>query len=55
MTGPLVALLLGLPVSEVYGNGMAGLAALAGLVLTVLGWAWSRRLLGRALRPAVVT
>jgi len=55
LTGPLVALLLGLPVSEVYGNGAAGAAALVGLGLTGLGWVWSRRLLSRALRPAVVS
>ncbi|KGN33993.1 hypothetical protein [Knoellia aerolata] len=54
LSGPIVALLLGLPVGDVYGHGVAGAAALAGLSLTGLGWAWSRRLLSRALRPAVV-
>lgn len=54
LTGPLVALLLGLPVSAVYGTGAAASATAAGLCLTGLGWAWSRRLLRRSLRPAVV-
>ena len=55
LTGPLVAMLLGLPVLEVYGNATAGLTTFVGLGVTGLGWVWSRRLLGRALRPAVVT
>lgn len=55
LSGPLVAMLLGLPVTQVYGSGAAGVAAAAGLGGTALGWVWSRRLLGRALRPAVVT
>lgn len=54
LTGPLVAVLLGLPVSSVYGTGAAVSAAVAGLGLTGLGWAWSRFLLRRSLRPAVV-
>jgi tight adherence protein B len=54
LSGPLVAVLLGLPVAEVYGDGAAGLTAVVGLGATALGWVWSRRLLGRALRPAVV-
>ena len=55
LSGPLVALMLGLPVPEVYGDTTAGLTALVGLGVTGLGWMWSRRLLRRALRPAVVT
>ena len=55
LTGPLVAVVLGLPVVEVYGSATAGAAALVGLCLTGSGWLWSRRLLGRALRPAVVS
>lgn len=55
VTGPLVAMLLGLPVTRVYGTGVAGAAALVGLCLTAVGWLWSRRLLGRAIRPAVVS
>jgi tight adherence protein B len=55
LTGPLVATLLGLPVSAVYGTSAAMTAALVGLCLTASGWLWSRRLLGRALRPSVVT
>ncbi|MFW5470736.1 hypothetical protein ACOCJ4_11875 [Knoellia sp. CPCC 206435] len=54
LTGPLVAILLGLPVSAVYGTSAAVTAGLVGLCLTASGWAWSRRLLGRALRPSVL-
>lgn len=54
LTGPGVAVLLGLPVPEVYGTSAAMVTALIGLCLTATGWAWSRRLLGRALRPTVV-
>ena len=50
-----VVVVLGLPVSEVYGTEGAGAASLVGLSLTASGWLWSRRLLSRALRPAVVT
>lgn len=55
LAGPGVVVVLGLPVSEVYGTGGAGAAGLLGLGLTASGWLWSRRLLSRALRPAVVT
>ncbi|GAA4118889.1 hypothetical protein GCM10022415_18390 [Knoellia locipacati] len=54
LSGPLVAVLLGLPVTEVYG-GVAALGATAvGCVLTGVGWLWSRALVRRALRPAEV-
>ena len=55
LAGPGVVVVLGLPVTEVYGTGGAGAAGLLGLGLTASGWLWSRRLLSRALRPAVVT
>lgn len=55
LSGPLVALLLGLPVGEVYGSAVALVAALGGLLLTGLGWFWSRTVLRRALRPAEVS
>ena len=54
LSGPLVAVLLGLPLAEVYGSAPAMVAAAVGLVLTCLGWSWSRALLRRALRPALV-
>lgn len=54
LSGPLVAVLLGLPVAEVYGSGPAMVAAGVGLTLTCVGWLWSRTLLRRALRPAEV-
>ena len=54
LSGPAVALLLGLPVDEVYGRAAALASALTGLLLTGAGWLWSRRLLGRAVRPARV-
>ena len=53
--GPLVALVLGLPVGEVYGSAPSLVAAFGGLGLTGLGWLWSRTVLRRALRPAEVT
>lgn len=55
LSGPVVAMLLGLPVAEVYGSGPALVAAGVGLALTAGGWLWSRTLLRRALRPAEVT
>ena len=55
LSGPLVAVVLGLPVGEVYGTGASLLAAAAGLCLTALGWFWSRTVLRRALRPAEVS
>ena len=54
LSGPAVALLLGLPVDEVYGGGAALASAMTGLLLTCAGWLWSRRLLRRAARPARV-
>lgn len=54
LSGPLVAVLLGLPVVEVYGSPAAKVAAAVGLTLTCVGWLWSRTLLRRALRPGEV-
>ncbi|MDT0214041.1 hypothetical protein Q9R29_09095 [Rothia sp. ARF10] len=54
LCGPAVALLLGLPVDEVYSGGAALASAMTGLLLTCAGWLWSRRLLLRAVRPARV-
>jgi tight adherence protein B len=55
LSGPLVGLVLGLPVTEVYGSDVSLVAAGCGLCLTALGWFWSRTVLRRALRPAEVT
>lgn len=55
LSGPLVALVLGLPVGDVYGSTASLVAAVGGLCLTALGWFWSRTVLRRALRPAEVS
>lgn len=55
LSGPLVAMLLGLPVGEVYGTRPSLIAASGGLCLTALGWLWSRNVLRRALRPAQIS
>lgn len=55
LSGPVVALVLGLPVGEVYGSSVALVAAVCGLLLTGLGWVWSRTVLHRALRPAEIS
>jgi len=54
LSGPLVAMVLGLPVGDVYGSAASLVAAVGGLLLTGLGWLWSRTVLRRALRPAEV-
>ncbi|MFC7490036.1 MULTISPECIES: type II secretion system F family protein [unclassified Knoellia] len=55
LSGPLVAVVLGFPVLEVYGSTPALAAATVGLGLTGLGWFWSRTVLRRALRPAEIS
>ena len=50
--GPVVGVLLGLPVGEVYSRPAALASTALGGALTVLGWLWSRALLRRAARPA---
>ncbi|MFC7487256.1 type II secretion system F family protein [Knoellia sp. CPCC 206453] len=55
LSGPLVALVLGLPVGDVYGSSASLVAAVGGLVLTGLGWLWSRTVLRRALRSAEIS
>ncbi|GAA4389543.1 hypothetical protein GCM10023153_05870 [Ornithinibacter aureus] len=50
VAGPLAALLVGLTPGRLYGTGPAQAAAAVGLLLTALGWSWSRGLLRRALR-----
>lgn len=54
LTGPGVAMVLGLPVTEVYGEPVALGATAVGLLLTGLGWWWSRMLLHRAARAGEV-
>lgn len=50
--GPLVGVMLGLPVAELYGRPAALASAGLGGGLTALGWWWSRALLRRAARPS---
>ncbi|HYN30070.1 MAG TPA: hypothetical protein VES95_09395 [Dermatophilaceae bacterium] len=51
LTGPLLALLIGLPVARVYGG--AAVATLGvGVALTGAGWRWAGTLLRRAVRGA---
>ncbi|GGL42187.1 hypothetical protein [Phycicoccus endophyticus] len=49
--GPVVGALLGLSPVQLYGSAAARAAACCGLVLTALGWAWARRMVGGAARP----
>lgn len=55
LSGPLVAMVLGLPVADVYGSGASLVSGSLGLCLTALGWFWSRTVLRRALRPAEIS
>lgn len=50
VAGPVAALLVGITPGRLYGTGAAQAAATVGLLLTALGWSWSRALLRRALR-----
>ncbi|MGG5259732.1 hypothetical protein [Phycicoccus avicenniae] len=52
LAGPFVGLLLGVSPSALYGSVPARAAAVLGVLLTVAGWAWGRRLVRRSLRPA---
>ncbi|CAN7201060.1 type II secretion system F family protein [Knoellia sp. LjRoot47] len=54
LSGPMVTVLLGLPVTDVYGGPAPLVAAAVGCLLTGVGWLWSRRLVRRALRPAEI-
>jgi hypothetical protein len=55
LSGPVVAMVLGLPVGEVYGSPASLVAALGGLILTACGWLWSRTVLRRALRATEIS
>jgi tight adherence protein B len=52
LLGPGVGLLVGMDADRLYGSTPARAVALAGLVLTAVGWSWARRVLHRAGRPA---
>lgn len=52
VAGPLGAALVGFGPARLYATPGARVAAVAGLVLTGLGWLWARRLLSRAGRQA---
>jgi tight adherence protein B len=52
LLGPGVGLLVGVEPGRLYGSEPARVGALAGLLLTLGGWAWARRILQRAHRPA---
>jgi tight adherence protein B len=54
LAGPLVAMVLGLPVMQVYAGGPALWSVLTGLGLTAAGWWVSRRIVRVAARPALV-
>jgi hypothetical protein len=43
---------VGMDPDRLYGSTPARAVALAGLVLTAVGWSWARRVLRRAGRPA---
>ncbi len=51
LAGPLVGVVLGLPLGVLYGRRPAALSALAGVLLTGVGWAWGHAVLRRAARP----
>ena len=51
LAGPVAALLVGLPPGRLYGSAPARVLAAVGLLLTVTGWWWARRMLRRAGRP----
>ena len=52
LLGPGVGLLVGTDPDRLYGSTPARAVALAGLLLTAVGWSWARRVLRRAGRPA---
>jgi tight adherence protein B len=52
LLGPGVGLLVGTDPDRLYGSTPARVVALAGLLLTAVGWSWARRVLRRAGRPA---
>jgi tight adherence protein B len=55
LAGPLLAVLIGLPVTSVYGSGPVAVVAGSGLLLTGAGWWWARTMLRRALRGTPLT
>ena len=56
LVGPAIGLLFGLSPVDLYGRSPAATVSLVtGVVLGGLGWAWSRAILRRALRPEPVS
>ena len=52
LLGPVVGLLVGVDPGRMYGSVPAKVGAASGLLLTVGGWLWARRMLRRAARAA---
>jgi len=51
LAGPVVGLVLGVPLPMLYARPAALVSAAFGLACTATGWAWARAILGRAARP----
>jgi tight adherence protein B len=51
LAGPAAALLVGIPPGRLYDTAPARILAAVGVLLTVIGWWWARRMLRRAGRP----
>ena len=54
VVGPLLAVLIGVPVAEVYGSPVALAGWGVGICLAAIGWRWGRRILAKALAPRTV-
>ena len=51
LVGPVAGLLVGIRPDRLYASGPARVAAVVGVLLTAVGWWWSRTVLARAGRP----
>lgn len=54
VVGPLLAVLIGVPVAEVYFSPVALVGWGLGIGLAAIGWRWGRRILSKALAPRTV-